>query len=115
MPDLIREDARPEFGSSAENRRTAEISQLVERQALSALGRIPGVHGARRLLDVGCGYGGYLVGMLRRYRDAHGIGIEQDAEVAEIAVRNLESGGPFTTKRGSGRRIHEFGPHCWFL
>ncbi len=53
MPDLFREDARPEFGSSAESRRTAETSQLVERQALSALGRIPGVHGARRLLDVG--------------------------------------------------------------
>jgi SAM-dependent methyltransferase len=91
MPNLFREDARPEFGSSAESRRTAEISQLVERQALSALGRIPGVRDARRLLDVGCGYGGYLVGMLRRYRDAHGVGIEQNAEVAEIAVRNVKA------------------------
>ena len=91
MPDLIAGDARPEFQSPVESRRAAEVSRLFERQALSALGRIPGVRGARRLLDVGCGYGGYLVGMLRRYRDAHGIGIEQDAEVAEIAVQNLQA------------------------
>jgi SAM-dependent methyltransferase len=91
MPDLIRGAARPAFHSPAESRRAAEISQLVERQALSALGRIPGVRSARQLLDVGCGYGGYLVGMLRRYRDAHGIGIEQDAEVAEIALGNLQA------------------------
>jgi len=91
MPDLIAGDARPEFHSPAESRRTAEVSRLVERQALSALGRIPGVREARRLLDIGCGYGGYLVGMLRRYRDAHGIGIEQDAEVAEIALQNLQA------------------------
>ncbi len=91
MPNLIAGDSRPDFHSHLESRRAAEVSRLVERQALSALGRIPGVRDARRLLDVGCGYGGYLVGMLRRYRDAHGIGIEQDAEVAEIAVQNLQA------------------------
>lgn len=105
MPDLIREDARPEFGSAAESRRAAEISQLVERQALTALGRIPGVRGARRLLDIGCGYGGYLVGMLRRYRDAHGVGIEQDAKVAEVALRNLRAAD---LSRRSEIRVGEF-------
>jgi cyclopropane fatty-acyl-phospholipid synthase-like methyltransferase len=63
------------------------------------------VRGARRLLDVGCGYGGYLVGMLRRYRDAHGVGIEQDAEVAEIAVRNLKAAD---LSRRSEVRVGEF-------
>jgi SAM-dependent methyltransferase len=91
MPDLMTADARPEFGSPEEARRAAEASRLVERQALSALARIPGVRGARRLLDIGCGYGGYLVGILLRYRDAHGVGIEQDADVAEIAARNLRA------------------------
>jgi len=91
MPDLIAGAARPEFHSPAESRRAAEVSRLVERQALAALGRIPGVRDARRLLDVGCGYGGYLVGILRRYRDAHGIGIEHDAEVAEVALQNLRA------------------------
>jgi len=105
MPDLIKEDARPEFGSPAESRRAAEISQLVERQALSALGRIPGVRGARRLLDVGCGYGGYLVGLLSRYRDAHGVGIEQDSEVAEIALCNLQAAD---LSRRSEIRVGEF-------
>jgi len=105
MPDLIHGDARPAFGSPAACRRAAEISQLVERQALVALGRIPGVRGARRLLDVGCGYGGYLVGMLRRYRDAHGVGIEQDPEVAEVAIRNLHAAD---LSRRSEIRVGEF-------
>jgi len=105
MPDLIRGGARPEFGSSEDARRAAEISRLVERRALSSLGRIPGVRGARRLLDIGCGYGGYLVGMLRRYRDAHGVGIEQDPEVAEIALRNLHAAD---LSRRSEIRIGEF-------
>jgi SAM-dependent methyltransferase len=90
MPDLLTGAARPEFHTPVESRRAAEIPRLVERRAISALGRIPGVHDARRLLDIGCGYGGYLVGVLSRYRDAHGVGIEQDAGVAEIAVQNLQ-------------------------
>jgi len=105
IPNLIRGDARPEIRSRAQSRRAAEISQLVEREALAALGRIPGVHGARRLLDVGCGYGGYLVGMLRRYRDAHGVGIEQDAEVAEVAEHNLQAAD---LSRRSEVRVGEF-------
>jgi cyclopropane fatty-acyl-phospholipid synthase-like methyltransferase len=63
------------------------------------------VSGAKRLLDIGCGYGGYLVGMLRHYRDAHGVGIEQDAEVAGIAVHNLRVAD---LSRRSEVRIGEF-------
>ncbi len=105
MPDLMRDGERPDFGSSTENRRAAEVAQRVERQAIAALRRIPGVRGARRLLDIGCGYGGYLVRFLRRYRDAHGVGIERDAEVAEIAARNLEAAD---LSRRSEIRIGDF-------
>jgi SAM-dependent methyltransferase len=105
MPELLAGEQRPDFHSPAESRRAAEISRLVERQALSALCRIPGVRGARRLLDVGCGFGGYLVGMLTRYRDAHGIGIEQDAEVAEVAMQNLQAAD---LSRRSEVRVGEF-------
>ncbi len=105
MPDLIAGGERPEFRSPTASRRAAEISRLVEQQALDALGRIPGVHGARRLLDVGCGYGGYLVGMLRRYRDAHGVGIDQDPEIAEIAASNLQAAD---LSRRSQIRIGDF-------
>jgi SAM-dependent methyltransferase len=41
------------------------------------------------VLDVGCGYGTYLTAFLRHYRDAHGLGVEIDAEVAEEARRLL--------------------------
>jgi predicted O-methyltransferase YrrM len=117
LPDLMTADERPEFGSRAEARRAAEFSRLVERPALAALDRIPGVASARRVLDVGCGYGGYLVGMLMRYRDAHGVGIEQDPDVAEIAARNLQAAD---LSRRSEIRIGEFlglelDPGCYDL
>jgi trans-aconitate methyltransferase len=105
IPDLLRGAARPDFGSREAARRAAEASRLVERQALEALTRIPGVRGAKRVLDIGCGYGTYLTGLLLRHRDAHGLGIEQDADVAEIAVRNLEEAD---LVRRSEVRVGEF-------
>jgi trans-aconitate methyltransferase len=91
MPELLRGGERPEFGTSIEARRAAEASRTVEARALEALARIPGIRRAKRVLDIGCGYGTYLVRLLLRYRDIHGLGIEQDAEVAEAALRNLQA------------------------
>ncbi|HEU4431184.1 MAG TPA: class I SAM-dependent methyltransferase, partial [Myxococcota bacterium] len=45
----------------------------------------------RRILDIGCGEGRMLAGLLARYRDALGIGIELDASVAERAQEWLEA------------------------
>jgi trans-aconitate methyltransferase len=105
MPELVRGAERPDFGTHVVARRAAEVSRLVERQALEALARIPGVRGSKRVLDIGCGYGTYLTGLLLRYRDTHGLGIEQDVDVAEIAVRNLEEAD---LVRRSEVRIGEF-------
>jgi trans-aconitate methyltransferase len=89
MPELLRGAERPDFGTCDDAGRAAEASRLIERWALEALAQIPGVRGAKRVLDIGCGHGTYLTGLLLRYRDAHGLGIEQDAAVAAIAVKNL--------------------------
>ncbi len=89
MPELLRGIERPDYGTDVDAGRAAEASRLIERSALEALARIPGVRGAKRVLDIGCGHGTYLTGLLLRYRDAHGLGIEQNEDVAEIAVRNL--------------------------
>jgi SAM-dependent methyltransferase len=89
LPGLLKGGERLEFGSSEEALRVAAITRLVEERALRSLARIPGVRSARRVLDVGCGFGTYLAGMLRRYRDAQGIGIELDPDVAEEARRTL--------------------------
>ena len=89
LAELMKGAERPPYGSPAEASRVAAASRLIERQALSALARVPGVRTARRVLDVGCGHGTYLAGFLRRYRDAHGLGVEIDPEVAEEARRTL--------------------------
>lgn len=93
LPRFARGAQRAHFGAAAEVRRAAEVSRLLEGRALAALGRIPGAVRARRVLDVGCGYGSYLTGLLVRYRDAHGVGIELDPAVAEEARRRLSEAG----------------------
>ena len=105
MPELLLGAERSDFGNREDADRAAEASRLIERRALEALARIPGVRGAKRVLDIGCGHGSYLVGLLLHYRDAHGLGIEQDADVAEIAVRNLREAD---LVRRSEVRVGEF-------
>jgi SAM-dependent methyltransferase len=89
IPELMEAAERPEFGDPEEALRTAAASRLMERRAIASLARVPGVRVARRVLDIGCGYGTYLAGFLAHYRDAHGLGIELDPSVAEEARRIL--------------------------
>ena len=89
IPELMEADERPEFGGAEAVLRTAAASRLMERRAIASLARIPGVRAARRVLDIGCGYGTYLAGFLSHYRDANGLGIELDPSVAEEANRIL--------------------------
>ena len=93
LPELLQGEERPAFGAPDEARRAAEISCLIEARALDALGRVPGAADARHVLDIGCGYGTYLSGLLTRYRDAHGVGVELDVDLAEIARRHLLEAG----------------------
>jgi SAM-dependent methyltransferase len=89
LPALMKGGERPVWGTPEEARRAASLSRMLEARALAALGRVPGVARARRVLDVGCGQGTYLAGFLARYRDARGVGIELDPEVAEEARHTL--------------------------
>jgi SAM-dependent methyltransferase len=89
LPELMKGAERPRWGSPEEARRTAALSRLLEARALGALARVPGVAGARRVLDVGCGEGTYLAGFLQRHRDARGVGVELDPAVAEQARATL--------------------------
>lgn len=89
VPELMGAAERPEFGAPDEALRTAAASRLMERRALDALARVPGVRAARRVLDIGCGQGTYLATFLSHYRDANGLGIELDPAVAEEARRML--------------------------
>lgn len=89
LPALMKGAERPLWGTPEEARRTASLTRMLEGRALAALGRVPGVRDARRVLDVGCGQGTYLAGFLVRYRDARGLGIELDPAVAEEARRTL--------------------------
>lgn len=89
LPELMKGTVRPQFGAGEETERMAAIARLVEPRALRALDRVPGARRARYVLDVGCGQGSYLAGLLARYRDAQGVGIELDPAVAEQARERL--------------------------
>ncbi len=98
LPELLKGGERPPFGEHGEAPRVAAITRLVEPRALRALEKIPGVRRARRVLDIGCGQGTYLARFLTHYRDARGLGIELDPEVAEEARRRLAEAD--VTRRG---------------
>ena len=89
LPELLRGAARPAFGEAAAADRVAEISRLTETAALRALLRVPGAERAQRILDVGCGRGTLLGAYLARRRDAQGVGIELDAQLAHGAREAL--------------------------
>ncbi|MCU0669674.1 MAG: methyltransferase domain-containing protein [Myxococcota bacterium] len=89
LPELLKGAERPSFGSVEEAHRMAAITRLVEPRALRVLEQIPGVRHPQRVLDIGCGRGDYLAGLLKRYRDAMGVGIEIEPVVAEEARRRL--------------------------
>lgn len=89
LPVLMKGGERPLFGTRDEAARMAAITRLVEPRALRALEKIPGARHPRRILDVGCGQGHYLADLLRRFRDALGVGVEIDPRVAEEARRRL--------------------------
>lgn len=93
LPALMKGAPRPAStapGAEPETaRRVAAASRLTERAALRALRRVPGSRRARRILDVGCGHATVLAALLARRRDARGVGIELDPDVAEEARRRL--------------------------
>jgi len=89
LPELLKGADRAPFGRGDEARRMAAITRLVEPRALRVLEQIPGARHPQRVLDIGCGRGDYLAGLLQRYRDAMGLGIEIEPAVAEEARRRL--------------------------
>jgi SAM-dependent methyltransferase len=89
LPELMKGGERPLFGDREEALRMAAITKLVEPRALRAIERLPGARRPRRVLDIGCGQGSYLADLLRRHRDAMGLGVEIDPRVAEEARRRL--------------------------
>jgi len=94
LPRLLKGAERPLYGASAEEGpRMATAWRFLEERAVRALGHIPGVRNARRVLDVGCGHGTMLAAFLARYRDAQGVGVERDLFVAEAARRQLREAG----------------------
>lgn len=46
--------------------------------------------GSRRILDIGCGTGYYLAGLLARYEDARGLGVDTSVRALRFAARSHE-------------------------
>ena len=51
-------------------------------------------HRCRRVLDIGCGEGSFLLRLARHYEDAHFVGIDHRELAVKDAVRQLRSGSP---------------------
>jgi len=93
LPALLRGGERPEWGSAVQTARAARAARLTAARAQRALDKVPGVRQARHILDVGCGIGADLAAFLTTYRDAQGVGVERDPELAEQARETLHRAG----------------------
>jgi SAM-dependent methyltransferase len=71
----------------------ARLSGGFEPLVLRVLTRTVAARAPRRILDVGCGKALELAAMLEAAPDAHGVGVDVDAAVVELAGRTLAERG----------------------
>lgn len=89
LPELLKGAERPPLDPYQEAQRVAAISGMAEGRAVHALRRIPGADRPRRVLEVGCGRGGFLAKLLAWRRDTQALGVEADPRAAEDARSRL--------------------------
>ena len=71
----------------------ARSSRTLEPFLFEAIDRIFPESDAIRLLEVGCGYAGYIIYAADRHSGLNAVGLELDAHVAETARRNVQTRG----------------------
>src|SRR5213592_1056326 len=75
------------------------VATVQERWGLQLLRQVPRAH-YLRILDAGCGSGRLTAHLLRKFPEAHVIGLDVSGEMLEQARRNLRRFPPSQTRRG---------------
>ncbi|MBT2688470.1 class I SAM-dependent methyltransferase [Bacillus sp. ISL-47] len=87
-PELLRSNKRNIFNHEEHGQTVARTSSLLEQLALPRLLKTIRKNKIRRIIDIGCGEGGYLTRISQKFPAADLTGIEMNEEVAESAQNN---------------------------
>jgi SAM-dependent methyltransferase len=84
-PEMMTAGKRRSYDAAAYAQTVAHTSSYVEEAAFSSLYKWVKKHHCRSIVDVGCGYAGYLLRLARKDAQLNLIGIEKQATLCEAA------------------------------
>ncbi len=84
-PDMMRNQERLHYDEEKHAPTVAETSRLLEVLALPKIARRLKETHANKVLDIGCGEGGYIKKLAERFPNTHFTGIEISPSVTEVA------------------------------
>jgi cyclopropane fatty-acyl-phospholipid synthase-like methyltransferase len=87
-PKMMQEDKKESFNQNKHGMVVAQTSSLLEQLAVPRVMKVMKKANPKRVVDVGCGSGGYLLKLSKKFPKAAMLGIELNEDVAEEAKRN---------------------------
>ncbi|WP_417897183.1 class I SAM-dependent methyltransferase [Bacillus haimaensis] len=87
-PKMMQEDQKESFNQDKHGMVVAQTSSLLEQLAVPRVMKVMKKANPKRVVDVGCGSGGYLLKLSKKFPKAEMLGIELNEDVAKEAKRN---------------------------
>lgn len=95
-PELMRNQEKKIFDKEEHGPVVAGTSQLLEALAYSSVQKLARKHNAKTILDVGCGYGGYLAKLGQELPETVLVGLELQEDVASETKKRVKEQGNIT-------------------
>jgi cyclopropane fatty-acyl-phospholipid synthase-like methyltransferase len=90
-PKMMKTDKKEQFNQKEHGMVVAQTSSLLEQLAIPRVMKVMKKAKPKKVVDVGCGSGGYLVKLSQKFPKAKMIGIELNEDVAEEASKNCKN------------------------
>jgi cyclopropane fatty-acyl-phospholipid synthase-like methyltransferase len=88
-PRMLRGESKMTYQDEHFGATVAETSSYLEKLAFPKLEASIKKYAPQKILDVGCGYAGYLIRLAKKFPDLHFVGIEKNHQVSEKAKANI--------------------------
>ncbi|MCG1020194.1 class I SAM-dependent methyltransferase [Sutcliffiella horikoshii] len=90
-PKMMKTDKKEQFNQKEHGMVVAQTSSLLEQLAIPRVMKVMKKAKPKKVVDVGCGSGGYLLKLSQKFPKAKMLGIELNEDVAEEASKNCQN------------------------
>lgn len=90
-PKMMKTDKKEQFNQKEHGMVVAQTSSLLEQLAIPRVMKVMKKAKPKKVVDVGCGSGGYLLKLSQKFPKAKMLGIELNEDVAEEASKNCKN------------------------